>query len=265
MPGTNEAFSRVKIDVQLKDQSWEIDDPNAVRFEVMLGDGTRADYLLCDRHGRSLAVIEAKKAATNPAEAEAQAKAYAALKASSCTRGLELYTTLHDFPPDADDLAAVLHVTSRIDNAELRAICDDALHVVFEHAARPDGSVETWIVDRFDHSLAMRNIDRCITVIGGRGVHIDVVANLMEGVIRYAAERFTEQIQQAADFLLSVQMPAGQWPSKWYWGELYGTFRAVRVLKMETQNGIRTYQSRTVSTAFCLKALLKGMAESVRA
>jgi hypothetical protein len=29
---TNEAFSRVKIDAQLRDQGWEVDNPNAVRF-----------------------------------------------------------------------------------------------------------------------------------------------------------------------------------------------------------------------------------------
>jgi len=78
MPGTNEAFSRVKIDAQLKDQGWDVLDPNAVRFEYVLPDRTKADYVLCDRHGRALAVIEAKKAAINPAEAEAQARAYAA-------------------------------------------------------------------------------------------------------------------------------------------------------------------------------------------
>ena len=71
MSGSNEAFSRVRIDAQLKDQGWEVLDPNSVRFEYVLPDTTRADYVLCDRHGRSLAVIEAKKAAINPAEAEA--------------------------------------------------------------------------------------------------------------------------------------------------------------------------------------------------
>lgn len=75
---TNEAFSRVKIDAQLRDQNWEITNPNTVRFEYILPDRTKADYVLCDRNGRSLAVVEAKKAAINPAEAEAQAKAYAA-------------------------------------------------------------------------------------------------------------------------------------------------------------------------------------------
>jgi type I restriction enzyme R subunit len=74
---TTEAFSRVKIDAQLKDEGWDILDPNSVRFEYRVEDGTRADYVLCNRHGHSLAVIEAKKAAINPVEAEAQAKAYA--------------------------------------------------------------------------------------------------------------------------------------------------------------------------------------------
>ncbi len=78
MPGTNEASSRVKIDAQFKDRGWDVLNPNAVRFEYVLPDKTKADYVLCDRHGRALAVIEAKKAAINPAEAEAQAKAYAA-------------------------------------------------------------------------------------------------------------------------------------------------------------------------------------------
>lgn len=41
MPGTNEAFSRVKIDAQLKDQGWDVLNPNAVRFEYVLPDKTK--------------------------------------------------------------------------------------------------------------------------------------------------------------------------------------------------------------------------------
>jgi hypothetical protein len=54
MPGTNEAFSRVRIDAQLKDQGWEVLNPNAVRFESVLPDKIKADYVLCDHHGRAL-------------------------------------------------------------------------------------------------------------------------------------------------------------------------------------------------------------------
>jgi type I restriction enzyme R subunit len=74
---TNEAFARVKIDALLAAQGWDVLDTTAVRFEVQLPDGTRADYVLCDRHGRSLAVIEAKRYSVNPGDAAAQAKAYA--------------------------------------------------------------------------------------------------------------------------------------------------------------------------------------------
>ena len=73
---TNEAFSRVIIDAQLKDQGWNTNDQNSVRFEYGLKSG-RADYALCDRHGRSLAVIEAKRFSINPGEAAEQVKAYA--------------------------------------------------------------------------------------------------------------------------------------------------------------------------------------------
>lgn len=76
-PTTNEAFSRIKIDSQLRDVSWNLTDGRSARFEVLLPDGTKADYVLADRNGRSLAVIEAKRASVNPVAAESQAKAYA--------------------------------------------------------------------------------------------------------------------------------------------------------------------------------------------
>ena len=74
---SNEAFSRAKIDAQLKDEGWNPLDPNSVRFEYVLPDGTKADYVLCDRNGRSLAVVEAKRASISPADAALQARAYA--------------------------------------------------------------------------------------------------------------------------------------------------------------------------------------------
>jgi type I restriction enzyme R subunit len=74
----NEAYSRVLIDAQLADQGWDTQDSNNVRYEVTLADGSRADYVLCDRHGRSLAVIEAKRFSVNPGDAAGQAKRYAA-------------------------------------------------------------------------------------------------------------------------------------------------------------------------------------------
>ena len=75
--GGNEAFSRVVIDALLADVGWNLTDGRSVRYEYPLVNGTRADYVLSDRHGRALAIVEAKRFSVNPADAAAQGRAYA--------------------------------------------------------------------------------------------------------------------------------------------------------------------------------------------
>ena len=77
MSGTTEAFSRVKIDALLKDAGWDLTDGVSVLFEHGLGDGSRADYVLCDRAGRPMAVVEAKRASVDPLAAQDQGRHYA--------------------------------------------------------------------------------------------------------------------------------------------------------------------------------------------
>ena len=79
MADTNEAFARVKIDALLSDSGWNPDDPRSVRLEQKLKGGRRADYVLADRHARPMAVIEAKRAATDPIAAQDQGIEYARL------------------------------------------------------------------------------------------------------------------------------------------------------------------------------------------
>jgi type I restriction enzyme, R subunit len=75
----NEAFSRIRIDAQLKDVGWNLADGICVLFEYVLPGKLKADYLLCDRNGHALAVIEAKRASISVVEAEGQALEYARL------------------------------------------------------------------------------------------------------------------------------------------------------------------------------------------
>jgi type I restriction enzyme R subunit len=76
---TNEAFARIKIDQLLKDTEWRLTDGISVRYEYPLDDGGRADYVLFDRQGRALAVLEAKSTSVSPSAGEAQGRRYADL------------------------------------------------------------------------------------------------------------------------------------------------------------------------------------------
>jgi type I restriction enzyme R subunit len=72
----NEAFARVKIDQLLKDVGWKLTDGRSIHFEYQLDDGGKADYVLCDRNGRALAVLEAKRTSKSPREGEVQGIRY---------------------------------------------------------------------------------------------------------------------------------------------------------------------------------------------
>ena len=77
MTATTEAFARVKIDGLLKDSGWNLTDGVSVIFEHALPDGTQADYALCDRSGRPMAALEAKRASIDPIAARDQGRHYA--------------------------------------------------------------------------------------------------------------------------------------------------------------------------------------------
>ncbi|NKC12898.1 MAG: hypothetical protein GKR94_12075 [Gammaproteobacteria bacterium] len=77
MSGTTEAFARVKIDALLRDAGWNLTDGSIVLFEHALPGGTQADYVLCDRQGRPMAVLEAKRASTDPIAVQDQGRHYA--------------------------------------------------------------------------------------------------------------------------------------------------------------------------------------------
>lgn len=69
-----EAFARTLIDAQLKDQDWKISDGISVRYEYTLPDGDRADYMLCGREWRGLAIFEPKRESINAADAIEQGR-----------------------------------------------------------------------------------------------------------------------------------------------------------------------------------------------
>ena len=74
--GQNEAFSRILIDKALEFSGWDLLDPKQVVFELHSGAG-RADYLLKDKLGRVLCVLEAKREGLDPYDAKEQARGYA--------------------------------------------------------------------------------------------------------------------------------------------------------------------------------------------
>ncbi|MBI2644249.1 MAG: DEAD/DEAH box helicase family protein [Candidatus Wildermuthbacteria bacterium] len=71
-----ETDSRILIDRKLREAFWNIEDKNQVSTEAEAAKG-RADYILRDSRGRSIAIIEAKRFSVDPVAAKQQALEYA--------------------------------------------------------------------------------------------------------------------------------------------------------------------------------------------
>ncbi|MGH9068999.1 MAG: DEAD/DEAH box helicase family protein, partial [Acidimicrobiales bacterium] len=80
----NEAFARIKIDRPLKDADWTLTDARSARFECPSDDGGKANFVLFDRQGRSLAMLEAKSTSVDLSAGEAQGCRYADQLAVPC-------------------------------------------------------------------------------------------------------------------------------------------------------------------------------------
>ena len=70
-----EAYSRVVIDRKLSEAGWNLESEREVIFEDH-GSAGRADYVLKDRQGHSVALIEAKSPEIDPYSAKSQAENY---------------------------------------------------------------------------------------------------------------------------------------------------------------------------------------------
>ena len=74
MAKQTEAFARTLTDAQLNNQHWQISAGTSARYEYMLPNGDRADYMLSRREGRELAIVEAKRERINAADAREQGR-----------------------------------------------------------------------------------------------------------------------------------------------------------------------------------------------
>ena len=77
-----ESDARIVIDRKLRESGWILEGPNKNVLTEQHSQAGRADYLLLDRNGRNLAVIEAKNDDIDPYVAKEQSRGYA--EAKSC-------------------------------------------------------------------------------------------------------------------------------------------------------------------------------------
>jgi squalene cyclase len=133
-----------------------------------------------------------------------------------------------ELAPDADDLGEVLRALCRVGGSALAETCEDPIALALESAG-DDGAFPTWILD----PLGMSSADeacRAYLWIGGKGIHPEVVANLLCALHEYDCKRFDVPLRRAREYFEATQGDDGFWESRWYAGPFYGTYRVAAFL-----------------------------------
>ena len=137
-----------------------------------------------------------------------------------------------ELPPDLDDLAQVYRVLGRWGGAALAGIADADVRQVLDSAA-PDGGLATWIIPA-GHPLRDQMLNY-VDVVGGRGAHVDVMANAIDALLVVDPHRYRGSVRASVEYVARAQQPDGSWTSRWYAGPFYGTALAVGVLAGDTR------------------------------
>jgi hypothetical protein len=151
------------------------------------------------------------------------------MKHQSVRGGWSYIASVPELPPDADDLGQILQVLTRVGGSELALTCDEGIRLLLD-AAQPRGRIGTWLIDPLGQSAADERVLQYLAVMGGWGVHPEVVANFGYGLWLYDRERFADSLEGIADYLSTVQHADGSWTSRWYSGPFYGTYKALALL-----------------------------------
>jgi hypothetical protein len=177
------------------------------------------------------ALLDARDAGLEVPFAVIAREALALLKAKheAARGGWSYLSDVPELPPDADDLGQVVQALVRIGGASLASGADEPIRLALD-SADGTGGFPTWILEpRLRRPIDVEMLSY-LEVMGGGGIHPEVVANLLAGLIHYDRERYRIPLERGADYLESVQGADGSWTSKWYRGPFYGTYRAAVVL-----------------------------------
>lgn len=146
--------------------------------------------------------------------------------------GWSYLPTIKEVAADADDLGQMLQVLMRNNEKDyVEKMCQTTIDVLHNSCICDDGGIETWIIPKKDRTQLQERQYKFNTSKWGTGPDNEVMANYLYGLSLYNNEKYNSIINKGIDYLLSKQSAQGYWSSRWYYGNYYGTYTCIRLIK----------------------------------
>ena len=151
-------------------------------------------------------------------------------KAPHVRGGWSYVQSVPELPPDSDDLAQVMMALFAVDGGCLEETCDEAVRL-FLGQQDSGGGVPTWMIDPWATPGSSR-IRAYLPIMGGWGVHPEVVANFACALATTDRARYQAPLALIGKYIEAQQAAEGCWHSKWYSGRFYATFKCLSALSI---------------------------------
>ena len=142
------------------------------------------------------------------------------------------FPTVQEVAADIDDLGQIMQQFIQTqENQLIDKYCLKAIDIATQDRTIKNGGIETWIIPKDNLTENQKVQDHFNSTKWGKGPDVEVVANFLYALFLYNAEKYSDTIKKGIDYIISQQKDDGFWDSRWYYGNYYGTYVVLRLLK----------------------------------
>ena len=160
--------------------------------------------------------------------------------------GWSYFPTVQEIAADIDDLAQIMQHFILTGNRQfIYKYCDKVISIALNERMLSNGGIETWIIPKENQTKVQKKQEYFNAVKWGKGPDVEVVANFIYALTIFDKERYADIIEKAMSFILGQQNEKGYWESRWYYGNYYGTYVCLRLLK-EFENNFSEQRKKSL-------------------
>lgn len=142
------------------------------------------------------------------------------------------FPSVKEIAADIDDLGQIMQLFINSGHRKhVKEYCQNAIDLVLRDRVTASGGIETWIIPQKNRNKQQEKQEQFNTVKWGKGPDVEVVANFIYALSLYDTSKYDLIIRHAIRYIVKCQNPLGFWESRWYYGNYYGTYVCLRILK----------------------------------
>ncbi len=141
------------------------------------------------------------------------------------------YPEIKEIASDIDDLGQIIQLFIHSGRTDLiKKYCKKPIDIVLQNRVKPNGGIETWIIPKDKQTKIQQKQELYNQTKWGTGPDVEVVANFIYALTLLRDSQNDNYISHALNYMVKEQQEKGCWIARWYYGNYYGTYVALRLL-----------------------------------